>query len=803
MNLNKIIVSGVGCALVDLLYTDIRFHSDSFQKYVSKRAGDGGLSPGKLVFTEELEHFSSKSYPLIVEEISDGNSPAAFNVGGPGLVSLIHAAQMLPPDDFDVRFFGVTGNDSNANIIFELLKETPLDISNFKIGSERATPFTDVFSDPTFDHGQGERTFVNNIGAAWDFSPENLPDDFFQSHLVCFGGTALVPQIHDHLLELLTRAKQHNCITIVNTVYDFRNEKANPNGKWPLGKDEYSFSLIDVLIMDREEALKLCGQNTIGLAAEYLKSLNVPSFFITNGSGNITVGSNGKFFKETFYGEFPVSASVAEQSFRKGDTTGCGDNFAGGIIASIAEQLQFGAAGSLHLQEALSWAVASGGFACSYIGGTFFEQSPKEKRLKISEYQQAYLKQIELKTASKDNKLVLFGAGRIGRSFIGQLFSEGGYEVVFVDIFKPVIDEINSRRNYKVILKDARESVIIVENVRGIPADDIAQVAYEISTARLLTVSVGMNGLKGVFPLIASGLLFRYKKTPAAAIDIIIAENLRAAADYFETELLKLLPKSYPFHQLVGLVETSIGKMVPIMEQKALQEDILQVFAEPYNTLILDRKAFRNPIPEMEGLAPKDNMKAWVDRKLFIHNLGHAATAYLGHLHYPQMVYIHEVLEIPEIISEVRAIMQQAAQLLIKKYPSEFNDQSMTEHIDDLLNRFMNKALGDTIFRVGCDLPRKLGSNDRLSAAIKLAIEMKMPYDKILFALVCGCHFRATDPEGKMHPSDVEFTRSYDKGIKTVLSTLCDFDPGMHKQIFIQAALLEKEIGAAFKRNVF
>ena len=58
-----------------------------------------------------------------------------------------------------------------------------------------------------------------------------------------------------------------------------------------------------------------------------------------------------------------------------------------------------------------------------------------------------------MKDISK-KKLVLFGAGKIGQSFIGQLFSRGGYEVVFVDVCKPIIDELNRRRTYNVVIKN-------------------------------------------------------------------------------------------------------------------------------------------------------------------------------------------------------------------------------------------------------------------------------------------------------------------------------------------------------------
>jgi mannitol-1-phosphate 5-dehydrogenase len=384
-------------------------------------------------------------------------------------------------------------------------------------------------------------------------------------------------------------------------------------------------------------------------------------------------------------------------------------------------------------------------------------------------------------------KLLLFGAGKIGRSFIGQLFSAGGFEVVFVDVYKPVIDELNRRRSYSVVIKSETETVIPVKNVRGIFAGDETTVINEICEADILATAVGQNGLPEVFPLLAKGLETRRQKHPDKLLDIIMAENLRNAASFFETELKKVLPSSYPFHQLVGLVETSIGKMVPIMTKKDMEEDPLQVFTEPYNTLILDKKAFKNPIPDIAGLAPKENIQAWVDRKFFIHILGHAAAAYLGFQHNPNFVYLHEALEVPDVFNGVKAAMQQAGSALLKKYPEDFTRKTLDEHIGDLLSRFQNRALGDTIFRVGCDLPRKLGPNDRLVGAIRLAQEMNSPYDKLLYALVCGCRFRATDENGKMHPADEKFSRLYQTGLKNILTRMCGFDPEKDKTLIEEA----------------
>lgn len=388
-------------------------------------------------------------------------------------------------------------------------------------------------------------------------------------------------------------------------------------------------------------------------------------------------------------------------------------------------------------------------------------------------------------------KLVLFGAGKIGRSFIGQLFSRSGYEVVFIDVCKPIIDELNRRRTYNVVIKNDEETVLSIQNVRGVFSNDIDQVTYEIETAGIMAVSVGYNALKSIIPLIAEGLIKRYITQKALPLDIIIAENLRNAAEFINKELKKYLPEEYPLEKMVGLIETSIGKMVPIIPQKDMEEDILQVFAEQYNTLILDKLAFKNPIPEIEGLAPKNNMKAWVDRKLFIHNLGHATTAYLGFLAHPSFTFIHEVLSDSQLKDNVRNTMLQASDILIKKYPEEFTRESLTSHIDDLLKRFQNKALGDTLYRVGCDLQRKLGTEDRLAGALHLALKLKLPYNLILQSLVCGCHFKATDENGNWLPSDLKFMDTYKNNVKEILKSISGFDETVDPEVISEAIAID------------
>ena len=383
----------------------------------------------------------------------------------------------------------------------------------------------------------------------------------------------------------------------------------------------------------------------------------------------------------------------------------------------------------------------------------------------------------------KQKLLLQFGAGKIGRSFIGQLFACGGYRVIFVDIDKEIINELNKRHNYSVIIKSNEQSKVInIPNVSGIHFQDQEKIKNSINNADIAAISVGKNALPNVISLLAEGIHERYKNNPQSPLDIILAENMYNAREFVNKELQRYLPSHFPIDDYIGLIETSIGKMVPIMPKEDEETDPLQVFAEPYNTLILDKHAFKNPIPDIDGLAPKENMKAWVDRKIFIHNLGHAAGAYAGYLYNPSFTYIYEVMEVPLLEEYVRKTMKQSAKILYAKYHGEFSWQELEEHIEDLINRFRNSALRDTVYRIARDLLRKLGPEDRLVKPIKDGQKLNLPVSLLLSALVFGFYFRKTDEDGTLFPQDEKFIHFYEQGIPVIMEEICGFNPQNEKE---------------------
>jgi mannitol-1-phosphate 5-dehydrogenase len=299
-------------------------------------------------------------------------------------------------------------------------------------------------------------------------------------------------------------------------------------------------------------------------------------------------------------------------------------------------------------------------------------------------------------------------------------------------------------------------------------------VAAEVADADCLGSAVGKNYLAAIVPTLARGLEFRLRKYGPRPVDLIICENILDGASFLRSELRKVLAPDFPLEEALGLVETSIGKMVPIMSAKDRERDPLLVYAEAYNTLILDKKAFRAPIPEVPGLDPKDNMKAYVERKSFVHNLGHAMLAYMEGILGRNYTYTWEAVRDAELRAMAKAAMWESGRALIAAYPDEFDAANQEEHIENLLKRFGNVHLGDTIFRVGRDVQRKLARDDRLIGAMRFDLERGGEPEVTARGAAAACFFLKTDEDGKPFGPDEEFRRLiFPKGLDFILGHVC------------------------------
>lgn len=324
-------------------------------------------------------------------------------------------------------------------------------------------------------------------------------------------------------------------------------------------------------------------------------------------------------------------------------------------------------------------------------------------------------------------KAVMYGGGNIGRGFIGATFSQAGYAVTFVDVAESVVKALQEGCTYPVryVSNEGYEDVWI-QNVTAVNGNDQSSVAQAIAECDIMATAVGVRVLPWIVPNIVAGLRKRWENG-GRALNIIICENLMNANHVLERMLKEQLTaeECRLLDETVGLIEASIGRMVPVQTEEMKDGNPLRVCVEKYGFLPVDQAAFKGEIPEIANLVPYSPFDFYLKRKLYIHNMGHATCAYLADL--LDLTYIYQAIDVADVYILTKNAMLESAQALAAQYQAPM--KPLMDHIDDLLGRFTNAALGDTCQRVGGDPARKLSPEDRLIGAGRLALQQDIaPY---------------------------------------------------------------------------
>jgi mannitol-1-phosphate 5-dehydrogenase len=373
---------------------------------------------------------------------------------------------------------------------------------------------------------------------------------------------------------------------------------------------------------------------------------------------------------------------------------------------------------------------------------------------------------------------VIFGAGNIGRGFIGQLFSEAGYFVTFVDVDQPLLDALNARGQYTIrLVSNERVEEVTVGPVAGLHASQTAAVAEAVAQAELGATAVGAGALKFVAPNVAAGLVKRAEEgssggAKARPLNIIICENLKGAAAIFRELVREKLPEAAQgvLGAQVGFVDTVIARMVPAPTPEMRAADPTLIAVEPYKELPVDSAAFVGPIPALPGMIPFAPFSFYTDRKLYIHNAGHAVLAYLGYLRGYE--YGYQALADEEIYFQARGAMEESALAMVRKYHPPAG--ALLSNIDDLLLRFGNRALGDTVLRLARDPIRKLARTDRLVGAALNALAEGVVPTHLVTGIAAALVF--DHPEDSVASDLQQRIRNY--GLAHVLSEVCELGSG-------------------------
>ena len=337
-------------------------------------------------------------------------------------------------------------------------------------------------------------------------------------------------------------------------------------------------------------------------------------------------------------------------------------------------------------------------------------------------------------------KALMYGAGNIGRGFIGQLFHMSGYEISFIDVNMAVIDKLNEDGCYPIYITEKEGyHEYLVTDVHGVNGRDNEAIAKAMAEADVMATAVGVNILKFIAAPFACGVRRRMELGIEAPLNVIICENMIEADKYFAGLVKQNLSEEECryFDAHIALVEPSIGRMVPATPKEIAEKNPLAVCVEPYCELPVDKNAFKGEIPDIQNMVPFAPFDFFIRRKLFMHNMSHALVAYFGAL--CGYTYIWEAMANPHIQSLAEQALSVASQALHLEYGVPLEE--LASFSANLIERFHNKLLGDTVDRVGKDTKRKLSANDRLVGTMLLCEKHGIQPTCILAGIAAGLHF--------------------------------------------------------------
>jgi mannitol-1-phosphate 5-dehydrogenase len=313
---------------------------------------------------------------------------------------------------------------------------------------------------------------------------------------------------------------------------------------------------------------------------------------------------------------------------------------------------------------------------------------------------------------------VHFGAGNIGRGFIGSLLAQSGYEVVFVDVNEEVVRLLNERKEYRVLIADENGKEEVIRNVSAVNSQkESDKVIQYLTEADLVTTAVGPNILPIISSILTEGLRKRLSvnKNP---LNIIACENMIGGTTFLKEKVFEKISEEekHLFEKHYGFLDCAVDRIVP--NQK--NSDPLAVTVEPFFEWVVEQKNVVGDIPNVNGMQLVDDLMPYIERKLFTVNTGHAMAAYLGYN--KKLQTIKEAMDDQEIYSDVQKALNESGAALVKKYG--FNENEHKKYIEKIIHRFTNPSISDEIVRVARSPIRKVGANDRLMKPAKQYYEL-------------------------------------------------------------------------------
>ncbi len=354
---------------------------------------------------------------------------------------------------------------------------------------------------------------------------------------------------------------------------------------------------------------------------------------------------------------------------------------------------------------------------------------------------------------------VHFGAGNIGRGFIGQVLNQAGYETTFVDIQEKIVAALKKEQRYDVILADESQERFTVDKVTALHSeDDSDSVVEQLSNADIITTAVGPNVLPIISKILAEGLVARARKD-GSPVNVIACENMVGGSEALHGYVMQHIDSkdADAIEEVVGFPNAAVDRIVPEQSTEGLD-----VTVEPFYEWVVDESQIMGEKPDIDGITYVEALSPYIERKLFTVNTGHAAVAYLGYAH--GLPTIAEAVEDDSLLEKVSGVLDETGRLLVEKHG--FDEEEHARYKQKILSRFSNPYISDDVTRVARTPIRKLGREERLvSPALQLLERGREP---VRLAEVIAAVLRYDDTKDEEARDLQEMIR--DRGERAALS---------------------------------
>ncbi len=346
----------------------------------------------------------------------------------------------------------------------------------------------------------------------------------------------------------------------------------------------------------------------------------------------------------------------------------------------------------------------------------------------------------------RDRNIVIWGAGKIGRGFIGDIFHAAGYNLTFVDADRALVKALQNASSYTVynMASEEESEVVKVGRFQAYRPDD-AEVQQALAKTDLVSVSVFPDAFEETADRLAEHIERRCREEHPRSLDILLCLNAHHPAPMFRDMFLSRLSAQGQEFLLgrVGIVETLVIRMGVEADEKMKQNDPLAVLTNGYPVLTVDGTACRTALDIPGRIRKTDRMRSEETRKIYTYNMIHAVYAYAGWV--KGYSHIIEAVHDPDIAVLAQGALDEISRAL--QAVCGFISDEMEQWNREVLKNMANPILKDTIARVGADPLRKAARNDRLIGPALLCRSAGVYPGYLAAAAACAyCYDNPEDP---------------------------------------------------------